>query len=91
VNEGEAHCHEPQLTTRGQIETSVLVIRRRVLVAVVALAFAGGCRLQPQGSPKTVAERAPAFALPDHNGNQVELANLRERGPVVIVFYRGHW
>jgi cytochrome oxidase Cu insertion factor (SCO1/SenC/PrrC family) len=67
------------------------VTRVRVLLAVAALAFAGGCRLQPHAPPKEVTERAPAFALPDQHGNQVELAKLRERGPVVVVFYRGHW
>jgi cytochrome oxidase Cu insertion factor (SCO1/SenC/PrrC family) len=61
-------------------------------VAVAALALAVvGCRLQTQAPPKQVAETAPSFTLPDHNGNQVVLSSLRERGPVVIVFYRGHW
>jgi peroxiredoxin len=34
---------------------------------------------------------APPFALPDSRGNVVRLADLLARGPVVVVFYRGHW
>ncbi|WP_293372353.1 peroxiredoxin-like family protein [Nevskia sp.] len=36
-------------------------------------------------------ERAPNFRLPDANGRMVELDDLRARGPVVLVFYRGQW
>lgn len=35
--------------------------------------------------------RAPNFALPNHRGQRVELAELLARGPVVASFYRGAW
>lgn len=38
-----------------------------------------------------VGERAPAFRLPDQQGQPVELDTLLAQGPVVLVFYRGHW
>jgi len=38
-----------------------------------------------------VGDPAPDFALPDTRGNRVRLAALRERGPVVVAFYRGGW
>ena len=60
-------------------------------LAVAALLLAPGCRLQPAGSTKDVTDRAPAFSLPDHNAEPVNLATLREKGPAVLVFYRGHW
>jgi cytochrome oxidase Cu insertion factor (SCO1/SenC/PrrC family) len=63
----------------------------RALLAVLALACVPACRLQTQAPPKAVSQSAPTFTLPDHNGQPVELAKLRERGPVVLVFYRGHW
>ena len=70
-------------------------VRRRsaVLGASAALltALAGGCRLQPRDPPKTAAEPAPDFTLPDHEGNDVALADLLQQGPVVLIFYRGHW
>jgi hypothetical protein len=34
---------------------------------------------------------APEFVLPDQNGSPVMLAEYREAGPVLLVFYRGHW
>ena len=34
---------------------------------------------------------APPFELTDCRGTTVRLADLLARGPVVIVFYRGHW
>jgi peroxiredoxin len=34
---------------------------------------------------------APPFELPDCRGGVVRLADLLGRGPVMLVFYRGHW
>jgi peroxiredoxin len=38
-----------------------------------------------------VGSQAPNFRLPDARGGEVELAQLRASGPVVVVFYRGPW
>jgi peroxiredoxin len=39
-----------------------------------------------------VAATAPDFCLPDSEGNRVALSDLLARGgPVVVVFFRGHW
>jgi peroxiredoxin len=42
-------------------------------------------------SAPAVGTRAPDFRLPDARGGEVDLAGLRARGPVVLVFYRGAW
>jgi peroxiredoxin len=42
-------------------------------------------------SAPAVGSQAPNFRLPDARGGAVELAELRARGPVVVVFYRGQW
>jgi peroxiredoxin len=42
-------------------------------------------------SAPAVGTQAPNFRLPDARGGEVELAELRARGPVVVVFYRGPW
>ncbi|MBQ4832174.1 AhpC/TSA family protein [Pseudoalteromonas sp. MMG010] len=34
---------------------------------------------------------APDFSLPNQHGEQVQLATLLAKGPVVITFYRGSW
>jgi peroxiredoxin len=34
---------------------------------------------------------APDFTLPDHSGTPVSLSETLREGPVLLVFYRGHW
>lgn len=38
-----------------------------------------------------VGDTAPAFRLPDHEGNDVDSVELLKRGPLVLTFFRGHW
>jgi peroxiredoxin len=38
-----------------------------------------------------VGDTAPDFTLPAADGAQVSLAELREAGPVVLIWYRGGW
>lgn len=38
-----------------------------------------------------INSKAPDFRAKDQNGNEVELKDLRRKGPVVIIFYRGYW
>ena len=45
-----------------------------------------GCTPPTSGSP-----RAPDFALPDHLGATFRLADHVARGPLLVVFFRGHW
>ena len=36
-------------------------------------------------------DEAPDFTLPNQDGRPVTLSSFRGRGPVLLVFYRGHW
>lgn len=38
-----------------------------------------------------VGDAAPAFRLPDQDGNVVDSADLLARGPLVVALFRGHW
>tara|TARA_R110000772_G_scaffold218277_5_gene328898 strand:+ start:157 stop:810 length:654 start_codon:yes stop_codon:yes gene_type:complete len=38
-----------------------------------------------------VGQPGPEFSLPNVQGNDVTLAELRAKGPVVVTFYRGDW
>ena len=38
-----------------------------------------------------INSKAPDFKGKDQNGNEVVLKDLRKKGPVVIIFYRGYW
>lgn len=42
-------------------------------------------------SAPAVGDQAPNFRLPDARGGEVELAEMRASGPVIVVFYRGAW
>ena len=33
----------------------------------------------------------PPFILPDETGRLVDLNSLLRKGPVAVMFYRGHW
>jgi len=43
-----------------------------------------------EAAPKT-GDTLKDFTLPNHLGEKTSLASLRERGPVVVTFYRGGW
>jgi peroxiredoxin len=45
----------------------------------------------PNQSIPQVGQIAPDFALPDSNGNMRRLSELVSSGPVVLIFFRGHW
>lgn len=57
---------------------------------VIGLAACG----TPRQSDKVAAQedtQAPDFVLPTVFGELVSLAEARKEGPVLLVFYRGHW
>ena len=39
----------------------------------------------------SVVEKVIDFELPDHEGKKWRLADHLERGPVLLIFYRGDW
>jgi hypothetical protein len=61
--------------------------------ALLALASSGCVTALHVTTAGTVTDSstAPAFALPAQDGRVVSLASELERGPVVLVFYRGYW
>jgi len=50
-----------------------------------------GARAQKKAEGLFINSKAPEFNLKDQNGNNVSLRDLRKKGPVVLVFYRGNW
>jgi peroxiredoxin len=41
--------------------------------------------------PPQPGEIAPDFELPDSTGSLRRLSELAASGPLVLLFYRGHW
>jgi peroxiredoxin len=46
--------------------------------------------LPDEATPK-VGQVAPDFTLPDSSGTERRLSELVAEGPLVLIFYRGHW
>ena len=61
-----------------------------VLLALFAYMFFVLAEL-PKAQLLAKMELAPDFTLPDHTGKQVSLSEARATGPVLLVFFRGHW
>lgn len=60
---------------------------------VLALVLFTSIRMQAQEKPEGlfINSKAPEFKTKDQNGNEIVLKDLRKKGPVVIIFYRGYW
>ena len=61
------------------------------LKSVIALELKALISSGQAGRAVKVGAQAPAFVLPDVNGNTVSSAALLEKGPLVVTFYRGLW
>src|ERR1700749_111926 len=60
---------------------------------MLSLFLLAAISLQAQEKPEGlfINSKAPDFKGKDQNGNEVVLKDLRKKGPVVIIFYRGYW
>src|SRR5947207_10460215 len=86
-------CHDMEGTLREQLEAYAAAGREffpaygeAVDRLVVRLHENGGGENAPRpGDPM------PPFILPDEIGRLIGLNSLLEKGPVAVMFYRGHW
>ena len=63
---------------------------KQAFVSLFVVLF--GLLAQAQGPEGLfINSRAPEFRLQDQAGVEVSLKDLRKKGPVVILFYRGYW
>jgi hypothetical protein len=60
-----------------------------LLLALFAWLFFGFAALP--ATPAEALPSAPDFTLPDHEGRPVTLSQRLGGGPILLVFYRGHW
>lgn len=56
---------------------------------LVLLSFSVFAQEKPEGL--FINSKAPDFKLKDQSGIEVSLKELRKKGPVVLLFYRGNW
>jgi hypothetical protein len=62
----------------------------RALALLLFALAAPACRLTPAATPLSLRTVAPPFSLPSTAGVLDSRAALAQ-GPLVLVFYRGHW
>ena len=87
----------------GLLLTGLAVLKKRtgftVPNALLSMLFGGfflvsvyGLTVLPQPAREwNLGEPAPDFLLTNQNGETVRLSSFRGKGPVLLVFYRGHW
>jgi AhpC/TSA family protein len=68
-------------------------MRRRLLLraALPFLLLGAAACLRTRGPTQAVGATVPDFKLSSHEGNTVSLSSLTQKGPAVVVFYRGFW
>ena len=62
-----------------------------LLILLVALSGNGQEVGQTEPGGLKIGEKAPDFNAVDYLGNKISLKKLLQRGPVVLMFYRGAW
>lgn len=65
-------------------------MKKAVFFLLLILAGAA-CFAQEKPEGLFINSKAPEFKTTDQNGATVSLKELRKKGPVVVLFYRGHW
>ncbi|MFL5808731.1 MAG: peroxiredoxin family protein [Flavisolibacter sp.] len=64
---------------------------KKALVTVFSLFMLFWAFAQDKPEGLFINSKAPDFKAKDQNGNEVALKDLRKKGNVVVVFYRGNW
>ena len=64
-------------------------MKKLLLLITVFSSLISFAQEKPEGL--FINSKAPEFKINDQNGKEVSLKDLRKKGPVVLVFYRGNW
>jgi peroxiredoxin len=64
-------------------------MKRLFLFAFLLFTFSAFAQEKPEGL--FINSKAPDFKAKDQSGLEVNLKDLRKKGPVVVFFYRGNW
>src|SRR5215211_5614227 len=86
-------CRDMEGTLSEQLE-AYAVAGREIFPAYGEAVDRLVARIQENGGGESAprpGEVMPPFLLPDETGRLVSLKSLIDRGPVAVMFYRGHW
>jgi peroxiredoxin len=88
-----AQCRDMEGTLREQLE-AYAAAGREIFPAYGDAVDRLVARIHENGGGENAprpGEEMPPFLLPDETGRLVSLRSLLEKGPVAVMFYRGHW
>jgi peroxiredoxin len=63
----------------------------KAIAVVLSLFIVSNVFAQEKPEGLFINSKAAEFKAKDQNGSEVNLKDLRKKGPVVVVFYRGYW
>jgi hypothetical protein len=69
----------------------LVAVSHGILTLILITLFSATLSAQGPATPPKVGEKAPDFALPNGDGKLIRLSEYTERGPVLLIFYRGYW
>jgi len=87
------HCRDMEGTLGARLE-AYAAAGRSIFPAYSEAVDRLVARLHENGGGENAPrpdEAMPPFLLPDETGALVSLQSLTDRGPAVVMFYRGHW
>ena len=87
------HCGEMEGTLNEQLQ-AYAAAGREIFPAYGEAVDRLVVRINENGGGENAprpGEPMPPFVLPDESGRLVALSSLIERGPVAVMFFRGHW
>jgi peroxiredoxin len=64
---------------------------KKLLAALIAVFIVTVSFAQDKPEGLFINSRGADFKMKDQSGNEVVLKDLRKKGPVVVLFYRGNW
>jgi peroxiredoxin len=64
-------------------------MKKLFVFLLIASGFVATAQDKPEGL--FINSKAPNFSATDQDGNTVSLKDLRKKGNVVLIFYRGNW
>ncbi|MFY0626347.1 MAG: AhpC/TSA family protein [Reichenbachiella sp.] len=70
---------------------SILALKQQNLFVCIMCLFAFNISAQSPTSPFVVGDEAPNFSGIDQFGRNFDLKEVTNKGPVVLMFYRGYW
>jgi cytochrome oxidase Cu insertion factor (SCO1/SenC/PrrC family) len=77
--------------TKRRLRVAAFAVLGVVVVLGALVVFTVYKPIARRAGSAVASSTAPDFSLPDQSGKTTTLVALTERGPAVIVFYRGFW